>query len=449
MTWANKAAFFLILFVVIMTTLLYGGVHEPVLALFYVLTAAGVSLWLIDCYRTGIVRFNSTPLQLPLYAIAAYGFLQVLPFGTYSEAGLDSIPRTISLDPFSTELSALHFLALGLFFSLTLAVVDRAARIRRVVMVIVIFGFIFSFFAILQGVLSPTKIYGIYESQFAQPYGSFVNRHNFAAYMEMTVALPLGLLAAGAVKRDQRLLCLTALGLMAVALILSGSRGGLVALVSEVLLVIVIATPFRGAKYLVVRFALGAALLIAVVAGTLFVGGESSLMRLAETATSKDMTTNRTHIWAVSLDVIRNNLPFGAGLGAFGVAYTPTDDRSGLERVEQAHNDYLQTLSDAGIIGAIIGGAFLYFLVQTARQSVGRNNKFRRGVAVGAAAGIFAVLVHSIFDFVLHTTAVALLFLLLAALLVATGSQYDDDIHTSRPGRSGRKGSLHSLKRDL
>jgi len=158
MTWANKAAFFLILFVVIMTTLLYGGVHEPVLALFYVLTAAGVLLWLIDCYRTGIVRFNSTPLQLPLYAIAAYGFLQVLPFGTYSEAGLDKIPRTISLDPFSTELSALHFLALGLFFSLTLAVLDRAARIRRVVMVIVIFGFIFSFFAILQGVLSPTKI---------------------------------------------------------------------------------------------------------------------------------------------------------------------------------------------------------------------------------------------------------------------------------------------------
>jgi O-antigen ligase len=290
------------------------------------------------------------------------------------------------------------------------------------------------------------KIYGVYERQFAQPYGSFVNRHNFAAYMELTIALPLGLLLTGAIKRDQRLLYLTAIVLMAVALFLSGSRGGLVALLAEVLLAIVLTTPIRGTKPFAVRLALGAAILIAVVVGTILVGGDTSLTRIAETAASQDVTTDRTHIWAVSLDVIKQNFPFGAGLGAFGVAYTRTDGRSGLARVEQAHNDYLQTLADAGIVGALIGGAFLFFLFRAARRSIYRNNRFRRGVAVGAVVGIFGVLVHSIFDFVLHTTAITLLFLMLAALLVAAGKRYDDDIHEPRHAGSRRKGSVHSLR---
>jgi O-antigen ligase len=184
------------------------------------------------------------------------------------------------------------------------------------------------------------------------------------------------------------------------------------------------------------------------VAGTIFVGGESSLTRIAETANSKDITTDRTHIWTVTIDVIKHNLPFGGGLGAFGVAYTPTDDLSGLERVEQAHNDYLQTLADAGIVGLVIGGAFLFLLVGMVKRNVARHNQFRRAIAIGAAAGIFGVLVHSIFDFVLHTTAISVLFLLLVALLSATGRKYDDDIldHTHHH-RSRGSGSIHPLRR--
>jgi O-antigen ligase len=370
----------------------------------------------------------------------------VIPFGWYSESGVSSIPRTISLDPFSTEVNALHFLALGLFFSSALVLLDKAHRIRRVVTIITVFGFIFAFFAILQGVLSPTKIYGIYERQFAQPYGSFVNRHNFAAYMEMTIALPAALLMTGAIKRDQRLVYLTAIVLMAVALFLSGSRGGFVALLAEVILLVMLTTPLHGTKKVAVRLALAAAMLVAVVAGTMFVGGESSLTRIAETASSKDISTNRTHIWSVTLDVIKNNLPLGAGLGAFGVAYTPTDTLSGLERAEQAHNDYLQTLSDAGLVGLVIGGAFLLLFVRTAMRGVRRENRFRRSVAIGATAGIFAVLVHSIFDFVLHTTAIAVLFLLFLALLVAAGRRYSDDITDEDFRRSRRKGSVHQLR---
>jgi len=81
-------------------------------------------------------------------------------------------------------------------------------------------------------------------------------------------------------------------------------------------------------------------------------------------------------------------------------------------------------------------------------RNVQRRNTFRRAVAIGASAGIFAVLVHSIFDFVLHTTAIAVLFLLFTALLIAAGSKYDDDIpDVEHQQRSRKKGSVHPLLR--
>src|SRR5438270_5470705 len=171
MTLANKIAYFLVVFVVIFTAMAYGAVHQPILALFYFLTSTIVILWAIDGALSGAVRFNKCLLQLPIYAIGVYGLFQVLPLGNYSVAGVDNIPHTISLDPFSTEMNAVHFIALGMFFSVTLALLNTAKRIRRVVTVLIVFGFFFAFYAILQGVLSPTKIYGIYERLYAQPYG--------------------------------------------------------------------------------------------------------------------------------------------------------------------------------------------------------------------------------------------------------------------------------------
>ena len=87
-----------------------------------------------------------------------------------------------------------------------------------------------------------------------------------------------------------------------------------------------------------------------------------------------------------------------------------------MYRLEQAHNDYLQILADAGIVGALLGLAFLIILFSKGFARRNTSDNFRSGIATGALAGCFAVLVHSAFDFTLHTTANALLFLVLAAM---------------------------------
>lgn len=428
-TWANRLAFFLLIAVAIFTTVAYGAVHQPIIALVYVFTVIILILWGFDAFFSGALRINKSLLQIPLYCLFLYGIIQIIPFGTFEVGGLSEIPRTLSIEPNWTKLTAFHILALCFLFSAFLIFIDSAKRIRKIVMIITIFGFIYSFYAILQMVLSPNKIYGIYEAAYASPFGSFVNRHNFAAFMEMTIALPLGLVFVGAVQKDKRLLYFTAIGIMGAAMLLSGSRGGLVALLAEIFFLALLTSTGGKRGGLWFKLAWSVLLIAAIIAGSIFIGGggESSLTRFAETASSKDITTDRSHIWSVTIEAIKERPILGSGLGSFNAAYAKHDTYNGLGRVEQAHNDYLQILADAGIVGLIIGIFFLFQLFKTGRASIKTQNLYRRGIAVGALAGCFAILVHSIFDFVLHTTAISIMFLILVSLVVRSGDSFEDD----------------------
>jgi O-antigen ligase len=122
------------------------------------------------------------------------------------------------------------------------------------------------------------------------------------------------------------------------------------------------------------------------------------------------------------------------------VIYTKYDSRNGFYRLEQAHNDYLQTLADGGILGGILGLAFLIVLFGRGFAVRETEDKFRRGVATGALAGCFAVLIHSFFDFTLHTTSNALLFLILAAL-ATQDTRVSQGAHRRGPRRRHRSGS--------
>lgn len=445
-TFLNRFVFALLCVIVVFSTLAYGAVHQPIIAFVYLLIALVIVIWAVDSLRRGAVRVNRSFLQIPILLTVIYALFQVIPFGSLaSQAGLEGIRRTISIEPFWTQMFALHFFALFLYFAAMLASIDSVARIRRLSSVLIVFGFLFSFYAILQYVLSPTKIYGLYDAQHAaQPFGSFVNRHNYAALIEMLIAVPLGMLFTGSIAREKRLIVITAVLLMGVSLILSGSRGGLLALVSSLVFLVIVTGRAKSGNQIAVKVALAALLLVIVVFGSIFVGGESSLTRIAETAKSDDFSANRFHIWKVTLDVIVANLPFGAGIGAYAAAYTQFDTMNGMGRVEQAHNDYLQILADAGVVGLILGIAFIGGFFRIGMKSVRTDNVYRRGIALGAMTGCFSILVHSIFDFVLHTTAISLTFLTLLTLVVAAGREYDDDERVFE--RKRRKANVTSIE---
>ena len=455
-TLASRFVFLVLCVAVVLTTLAFGTVHYWALALFSLGGAALIILWFIDGWKLGRLRVSRNPLQLPLLGILALGLMQLLPLRSPDAAGvLSASPvKTLSLDPYSTRLVLVQVTALIIYFAATLVFTDTPYRLRLFVRTIIFFGFFLAIFGLTQSFTSPNKVYWFRELAQSTAFGPFINRHHFAGYMELTLALPLGLLFSGALKPEMRFIYLFAGGLMGIALIMTGSRGGIISLVAEILFLVVVGgfrrkrkefaeqeRPQRVRKALT-RAALALVLIVGLFASVVLFGGEDALSRFVGTVNSDDPTTGRAHFWGVTLDIIKAHPVLGTGLGAFGVVYTRYDSRNGLFRLEQAHNDYLQILSDGGLVGAALGLIFIIILFRTGFARRESGDDFRGGVALGALAGCFAALVHSFFDFTLHTTSNALLFLTLAALATMNGRVEQAKSHRRRKRRTSRAGPI-------
>jgi O-antigen ligase len=456
-TLASRYLVLVICIAVVMSTLAFGTVHYWAMGLFNLGALTVLVLWAIDGWTMGQLRVSRNLLQVPLCGALLLGLIQLLPLrpaATETVLGIDVV-RSLSMDPHSTRLVLVQLATLLVYFSAVLVFIDTPRRLRLIVRTIIIFGFFLAVFGLTQSVTSPTKVYWFRELAQSTAFGPFINRHHFAGYMELTVAFPLGLLLAGAVDREKRLLYLFAAMLMGIALITTASRGGVISLVAEVLFLVVI-SGYRSKEREkhskrpsklnsgLVRAGLAVGLLIILFLGVSFFGGDLSLTRLIDSVNTDDPTTGRAHFWSVTLNMIKSHPLLGTGLGAFGVIYTGFDTRNGFFRLEQAHNDYLQVLSDGGIVGAIIAISFVVLLFRGAFRRMQSWDNFRRGVAMASLAGCFGVLVHSFFDFTLHTTSNALLFLVLAGLATLNGRV--EQISGRRRRGSTRRSDGHSIE---
>ena len=448
-TLASRFVMLLLCLALVLSTLAFGTVHTWALMLFAAGAAVVVVLWALDAWRTQRLRLSRNLLQLPLAGLFIIGLIQLLPYGQTNASGLQTAPvHALSLDPYSTLFVLIQLAALLIYFAAALVFIDSPARLRLVVRLVTIFGFLLAAFGLMQHFVNPDQIYWLRTPYQGHPFGPFINEHHFATCMELTLALPLGLLFAGAIERERRVLYLFAVVLMTFALVATGSRGGILSLAVEVLFLFALGGAARRreqsndeaavgrarVRAALVRMGLGFVFVLALLSGALFFGGEQALGRLVGTVNSNDPTSGRAQFWQGAIGVIKAHPILGAGLGAFGVAYTRYDPLNGALRLEQAHNDYLQIIADAGVVGGVLA---LVFVVALFRQGFARlqaRDKFRRGVAAGALARCGAALAHSFFDFPLHITSIALLFLLLAAL-ATTDSRVEEEQGTHRRQR--------------
>jgi O-antigen ligase len=318
----------------------------------------------------------------------------------------------------------LVFLAAGLTF------IDTTGRVKKLLITLIVFGTVIGFFGILQKLADPGAIYGLRETPQAIPFGPYVNQHHFASLMVMLSAPVIGLLAAGSLKRDYLPLLWIAAAMMAIAIVFSGSRGGILSYAVMTGIVLFIAGRHSAVnegshnseagklRWMAAKSA-GIAIVVAALVGViLFLGaGESLLRGIGLGAATDDVSSGRFHFWSVAFQIFLSHPFIGAGLDAFGVAFTQFDTRNGMFRVEQAHNEYLQMLADGGILGFACVAVFILLLIKRGlAQVTAAKNRIDVGVRLGAWAGCIAVLIHSLFDFPLRTQANAYIFLLLVVV---------------------------------
>ena len=367
------------------------------------------------------LKFAEGSILLPMLALSALAFAQTIPFGSQELAGI-AIRNTISADAFQTRFFALQMLALTAWLALLYRYASSEGRMQVLVYVILGVAVVSAVFGILRQATQHETGFLLPLLRQNQGYAQFINKNHFAYLMEMGLGLGLGVALAGAVKRE-RLLIYGALVLpIWIALVLSNSRGGILAMMVQIISAVLLLTS-RGLSGL--KIALLVVLVAGVLFGTFWVGGD----RLASNFENASRELNpgeldmragvsRNEIWRATLKMFAAHPITGVGLGGYWIAITGYHDASGLMTPQEAHNDYLELLASGGVIGFAIGVWFLVMLVRAVRVNLLRDTGHMRALRLGAVLGIIGVAAHSLIDFGLHILVNAII--LLALIMIAT-----------------------------
>jgi O-antigen ligase len=178
------------------------------------------------------------------------------------------------------------------------------------------------------------------------------------------------------------------------------------------------------------RIGLGVVILVVIVAGIFWVGADPVMDRLEQSSLTGEVKpgrqtlySSRGFIWVDTMKLIADYPLIGTGLGSYPMAFTKySQNDSAYFPIEQSHNDYLQLLADAGIVGGSLAVWFLVTLFRSFARGIKHPDPLMAALVLGAGGGIFALLIHSIFDFNLQIPSNSLMFLLLAALVSVIGA---------------------------
>ncbi|MHB8485782.1 MAG: O-antigen ligase family protein [Candidatus Acidiferrales bacterium] len=370
--------------------------------------------WAVVICRNREIETHWSPVYWPLLAFLGIATLQ-LAFGATAY-------------PFLTGVALLKISACSLLFFLTGQAFRNSRDLRFLVWFLMCFAFGVAVFGIAQNFTSHYVLYWYRPlTNGGNPFGPYVNRNDFAGLMELLAPIGLSLVLFRGVRTEQ----MPFVGILTVvpiiALLLTGSRGGIVSFVFEVGVLALIVYVARSKKSQIVPFAI--VLLVALLAMG-WLGANRVLDRFSSHA--DELTANRRvtmlkGTWHVFLD----HPLIGCGLGTLVSVYPRYEPHYDGKIVDHAHNDYVEALAETGIAGGICGLAFFLLWLREARMRLAREQtSLSEAIHAAGVTACAGMMVHSFVDFNLHIPANGLVFLVMVALGAA-------------PVLERKKGALH------
>jgi O-antigen ligase len=204
-----------------------------------------------------------------------------------------------------------------------------------------------------------------------------------------------------------------AAAIMTGTVFLSGSRGGMVAVLAEfIVLATIMVRQKKGA-----RVALGVGAFAFVLVGLLtWLGGKELTTRVSSTRTEISSGI-RLNIDRDAISMFRRKPLLGWGLGTFPTVYPQFRSFYTNFFVNEAHNDYLQLLTETGLLGFAVMLWFIAVLYRNGFRKIGNwMSSVTSAVTLACLLGCTGILVHSFFDFNLQIPANAALFYVFCTL---------------------------------
>ena len=334
---------------------------STILAVLFLLAAA---LWLIAQYaRNGHLR--GSRLRLALVAFCVAGFV--------------GIPG--SSQPQASALEALRILSVVMMYVVLEQLITTPEMLRRVLTAAyagLVFPLLYQTYTIATG-HSASEVLG----SFTRLTGPFAQANTFARYLAFM--LVFGVAIAPHVSRRVQLVLLPMLALTGIYLVLTITRGALIAAVVGIVIVGVVQRS---------KVILGGVAVAVLAAAVVFPSVSSRFAELSTSATAGGGPTGNTLAWRINywtevLPLANKNPVTGIGLN---VTQYSTD------AAKQPHNDFIRAYVETGLLGLVTYVAALLAMVGNARRAIARSRprSFERGVAAGALGCAWCFIITSL-----------------------------------------------------
>ena len=412
------------------------------------LLRTGITVWavvvLVRWMQAGLIRFAWSPVVGLAWLLWGWGWLSLTV----------SPHRTITI---GTEWFGLHLVLLTILLP---AVLGRRDELRRFWIGTAVIGGVVGAIAGAQwcGLDYEHGIQWRPHQALVQKIGiySTIGNPNYLAAVLVFLIPVMMALAAGEKRARSRAAVLWGCTVIAtIALVLTRSKGGLVAAcVGCLVLLVVWGMCHRWSKKRLILSGVGgvgcAVLSLSLMLWQMPLLG-SDWQTLLSRSWNDPSVKGRLLMWKTAMEMVAAHPVIGVGTGTFGAQYQPyramVFDRidnpatiypaseHSYDETGDAHNDWLQLAAENGIVGLGLFIALVFYvflgglrlIMGQVRSPSGASRlvegTFPPDLLCGVLAGISAILIHALVDFPLHQPAAALLFWLGLATIVAAGGR--------------------------
>ena len=404
----SNITFFLLCALLVFAPLARGGVQGWAIIIIHIMTLSAVTLLLIRKSLDWDWTWMRTPLDVPIL------FLLIL-------AAASTWNSSLQAASFKAMLLLINYVAV---YYLVIHVVINTEKLYGVAWLIICLGVFLAIFGFVK--FSGVKIFPWFHYDDLPDFGALTstygNPNHVAGFFEMAITLVVGLLlAADRTRLSAKHYVLITL-LFGTALILTMSRGGWTcSMLSLVFLAVVLFYkqdfPRRGT---LIALAVSAVLLILVMLSSF--PAVQELLTIPEVIDRAGGLEGRMQVSKAVGVMISDRPLLGFGPGTFAYSFFKYQPAGIQGWYNMAHNDYAHFTAELGIILPLLMTWMIIALFRHGFCSLKGADLLARSIALGAMAGIVAILCHSFIDFNLHIPANALLFAVLCGLVTAAGS---------------------------
>ena len=368
---------------------------------------------------------------------------------------------TISIDPYFTRLYLAKACILMAVFWLVVNLVNSRRRIEWLAKVIVISGLLQAMIGVL--LMASGETYKIFFVTLnTRGHGTFVYHNHFAGYLELTLAVGIGLMIAKldgntaaswrqrlhgwlALLVSEKALLRVSLIIMVIGLVASRSRMGNAAFFASLLIVGIFTVFFakhathhvhdnreKNTLRATIIFIASLIVLDVVIIGGV-VGVEQVVQRIENTnlvtqarevqnisdgnslqmVRREESVEQRSMAARVATQIVGDFPLLGTGGGTFQLAFPHYRSAQVFGFYDHAHNDYVEFASEVGLLGFLLLAMMVVYSAWCSVKLLLRSHdQLARGMAFASLMGLTSLLIHGAVDFNFQNPANAMLFMI-------------------------------------